>query len=39
MILNQNIRGSSKKVYEFLNLLSQNEPQIICLSEHQLRIN
>jgi exonuclease III len=39
MILHQNIRGITKKADEFLDSLSQNAPQIICLSEHHLRIN
>jgi hypothetical protein len=37
-ILHQNIQGIINKVDEFLIFLSANEPQIICLSEHHLRI-
>jgi exonuclease III len=36
-ILHQNIRGIKNKVDEFLSSLSPNVPQIICLSEHNLR--
>ncbi|XP_023702159.1 uncharacterized protein LOC111861650 [Cryptotermes secundus] len=36
-ILHQNIRGIINKVDEFLNSLSLNAPQIICLSEHHLK--
>jgi hypothetical protein len=37
MILHQNIRGISNKIDEFLNSLSPNAPQVICLTEHHLR--
>jgi hypothetical protein len=36
-IYHQNIRGIRNKIDEFLIFLSANEPQIICLSEHNLR--
>jgi hypothetical protein len=37
MIPHQNIRGISNKTDEFLNSLSPNAPQVICLTEHPLR--
>jgi hypothetical protein len=37
MILHQNIQGISNRIDEFLNSLSPNAPQIICLTEHHLR--
>jgi hypothetical protein len=36
-ILYQNIRGISNKIDEFLNSLSPNAPQVICLTEHHLK--
>jgi len=38
MILHQNIQGISNKIDEFLNSLSPNALQVICLTEHHLRI-
>jgi hypothetical protein len=37
MILHQNIQGISNKTDEFLNSLSPNAPQVICLTESHLR--
>jgi hypothetical protein len=36
-ILHQNIQGISNKTDEFLNSVSPNAPQVICLTEHHLR--
>jgi len=36
-ILNQNIWGISNKTDEFLNSVSPNASQVICLTEHHLR--
>jgi exonuclease III len=38
MIFHQNIRGISNKIEELLHSLSPNTPQVICLTEHHLRI-
>ena len=38
MIYHQNIRGISKKAHELLISLSYNRPQIICLTEHHLKL-
>ena len=37
-ILHQNIRGISNKIDEFLNSVFPNAPQVICLTEHHLRM-
>jgi hypothetical protein len=37
VIRHQNIRGISNKIDEFLNSLSPNTQQVICLTEHHLR--
>ena len=37
MILHQNIRGIYNKIDEFLNSITPNAPQVICLTEHHLR--
>jgi exonuclease III len=37
MILHPNIWGISNKIDEFWNSLSPNAPQVICLTEHNLR--
>ena len=36
-ILHQNVRGLKNKIDEFLISLPQNEPQVICLTEHHLQ--
>jgi len=37
MILHQNIQGISNKSDKFLNSLSPNAPQVICVTERHLR--
>jgi hypothetical protein len=37
MILHQNIREIYDKIGEFLNLITPNAPEVICLTEHHLR--
>ena len=36
-ILHQNVRGLKNKIDEFLISLPQNEPQVICITEHHLQ--
>jgi len=37
-ILHQNIRGITNKIDEFLISLPVNAPQVICVTEHHLKI-
>jgi hypothetical protein len=37
IVLHQNIRGLTNKIYEFLISLPFNAPQVICVTEHHLK--